>query len=356
MPPLGGGREIKMIYFRVDANEEIAMGHVMRCLSIADALKKFGEDSTFITADNKSDFLIMNRGYPSICLHSEWNCMDNEIYKLLEVIKAKKIRFLIIDSYYVTRGYMEKLSNNVKIAYIDDMGFDWYICDLLVNYSIYAKDIFYEKIYPQTKLVLGCSYVPLREQFMEVSKKKIKNEIRCILVLTGGADSNNFAYKFISYLNRTKRLTGMNVNIICGNLNKNRKILESLIDDIENIKIFYNVEDIAVHMMQADIVISAGGSTLYELCACGTPAISYSFADNQVNNVRYFDKINLIPCAGDIRNGAEPLMNRIVSLLEGKMSSVHYRREISKRMQLKIDGKGSERLAEVLRDFYKLMY
>ena len=54
-------------------------------------------------------------------------------------------------------------------------------------------------------------------------------------------------------------------------------------------------------MKKADIAISAGGTTLYELCACGTPTISYSFADNQLDNVEQFQKDELIDYAGDVR-------------------------------------------------------
>ena len=54
--------------------------------------------------------------------------------------------------------------------------------------------------------------------------------------------------------------------------------------------------DIEQFMMEADVVISAGGSTLYELCAVGVPTISYSIADNQLNNVRKFHEDGIIDC------------------------------------------------------------
>ena len=72
-------------------------------------------------------------------------------------------------------------------------------------------------------------------------------------------------------------------------------------------------------MKKVDVAISAGGTTLYELCACGTPTISYSFADNQLNNVKQFDEDGIIPYAGDvryedislsIRNNIKKMMNR----------------------------------------------
>ena len=54
------------LYFRVDMNDEIATGHVMRCLSIADELKIQGISSTFISADDNPKVLINSRGYEPV--------------------------------------------------------------------------------------------------------------------------------------------------------------------------------------------------------------------------------------------------------------------------------------------------
>ena len=55
-------------------------------------------------------------------------------------------------------------------------------------------------------------------------------------------------------------------------------------------------------MCSADIAISAGGSTTYELAVCGTPTITYALADNQLDNVKKWDSRKLMDYSGDIRN------------------------------------------------------
>ena len=65
-----------MVYIRVDMNEQIATGHMMRCLSIADALRDLGEQVTFILADEQAINLLKQRGYDAIVLHTQWNDMD----------------------------------------------------------------------------------------------------------------------------------------------------------------------------------------------------------------------------------------------------------------------------------------
>ena len=70
------------IFFRADANSSIGMGHVMRCLSIADAFHSLGNDSiiiTFILADDTVEKLIQDRGYKTVVLHSKYSKMEGEL-------------------------------------------------------------------------------------------------------------------------------------------------------------------------------------------------------------------------------------------------------------------------------------
>ena len=100
-------------------------------------------------------------------------------------------------------------------------------------------------------------------------------------------------------------------------------------------------------MRLADIVVSAGGTTLYELCACGTPTISYAFADNQLNNVEKFDEDGIIRYAGDARyTDIVPAVKKLLT----KYDSREYRQELSTRMQDVVDGKGAERIVRALID------
>ena len=91
------------IYIRADMNEIIATGHVMRCLSIADAAKEQGKETIFIVADEKPIEMLKKRGYEAIVLHTLWNTMEEEIDVLIPLIQLHNIQKLLIDSYQVTK-------------------------------------------------------------------------------------------------------------------------------------------------------------------------------------------------------------------------------------------------------------
>ena len=98
-------------------------------------------------------------------------------------------------------------------------------------------------------------------------------------------------------------------------------------------------------MKSADIAISAAGTTLYELCACGTPTISYVIADNQTDNAVWFDENNIIEFAGDVR--LDDIGHNLARIMP-KYCDRAYRENLSVEMQELVDGRGAGRIVEVL--------
>ena len=105
-------------------NDTIATGHMMRCLAIADAAKSIGQSTVFILADNEAVGLLKERGYEYIVLDTDWNNMESEIGILEQLILKWKINRILIDSYQVTKSYLQKLQKLTEVYYIDDLIID----------------------------------------------------------------------------------------------------------------------------------------------------------------------------------------------------------------------------------------
>ena len=202
-----------MLYIRVDANETIATGHVMRCLSIADAAKDLGEDTTFIMADGRADMLVKSKGYHSVILHTQWDDMDGETDKMLDIIRKNGISRLLIDSYQVTEKYLTSLSEETKVTYIDDLDKFIYPADTLICYAAYYDKFNYASKYSDTKLLLGTKYAPLRREFCGLKKKLIHDRIERILVLSGGTDRMNVLQQI---LDAVVSFENIHIDAICG--------------------------------------------------------------------------------------------------------------------------------------------
>lgn len=332
-----------MLYIRVDMNNRIATGHVMRCLSVADAAKTLGEEVTFLLADNQAAGLIRKRGHHAIVLHTPWDDMAAELPKLRDVIWDYGIERIFIDSYQVTPSYMGELKKYTEVFYLDDLNAFHYPVDGLICYANYWQKFRYEEDYKDTKLYLGTQYIPLGDAFSHCGEKEIKPRVEHLLLLSGGSDPYDILDGMLRQIHRERY---RRISVICGVYYPKYKELCSKYQKDENISIYQGVPDMVRFMQEADLAVSAGGTTLYELCAVGTPAISYSFADNQLGNVEKFEEDGMISYAGDLRR--DPVAEHVAAYLDYFGQNQQVRRERSLKMQELVDGKGALRIARAL--------
>lgn len=345
---------MQKLYIRTDMNQTIATGHVMRCLSIADAGRTVGVESVFILADNEAVPLLESKGYSYIALNSKWDDLESEIEVLQDVIRREKIERLLIDSYQVTEKYLRALTEVTYTIYLDDLNAFTYPVNALICYANYWQKFNYANCYEEAQkngkidvvpeFYVGCKYAPLRQEFMNLPEKQISEKIERVLLMSGGADTN---HSIVYLLNKLKTVNFAHVDVICGRFYEEIEELREEYEAYKNIHIHSNVSNLIAYMKQADLAISAGGSTLYELCAVGTPAISFSYVDNQMDNVRQFEKEGIMECMGDFRN-KENLRDvyEMVTTLKDK----EVRKELSAKMRQMVDGKGALNIVKAICD------
>lgn len=339
-----------MIAIRADANKAVATGHLMRCLSIAGQIKKRGADCMFITADDWLFGTITANGFKSICLGSPWHELDDETEQLVSAIKDNNISTLLVDSYFVTEKYLNTLGKYAKIAYIDDLNMFRYPVDFLINYNNYYELFDYASAYrgTDTKLLLGCQYAPLREEFQNLPVFAVNERVNNVMVTTGGADEMNVTGLLLERISCLRLFPGLIFHVVVGRYNNNAGQLKALAEQNSNIRLYFDVAKISRIMLDADIAVSASGSTLYELCACGLPAVCFTLADNQLNGAKGFAEAGLLLYAGDCRDSGEKCIEAIIEAVGRLQADFALRAAMSRSMQNLVDGGGAKRLAEVL--------
>lgn len=331
------------IYIRVDMNPVIATGHVMRCLSIADEICRIGGKVVFITADECPVEMIGERGYETLILHSDWQNMEGELPQLFDLIREYEIKNLLVDSYQVTSDYLQVLKEKLQVTYLDDLDEFDYPVNQLICYANYYDSFSYGKKNEKDGYYLGMKYVPLRGVFQNCAPKEINESVNKVLLLSGGSDSYNIIEKMVEHFKDNKNVT---LITICGRFYEGYEELVERYKAYPNLVFRQNVSNLEDYMKDADLAVSAGGTTLYELSAVGTPTISYSFADNQLYNVKQFAKDEMIEYAGDVRY--EDIFAKIEELYHKYNHNKELRAVRSATMQQKVDGRGAERIAKVL--------
>ena len=335
-------RNSNKIYIRADMNEVIATGHIMRCLSVADAARELGKETVFIVADEKPAELLRSRGYEPVVLHTQWNDMEGELEILTSFIEKEDITKLLVDSYQVTKEYLEKLEEYAEVFYLDDLDAFEYPVSNIICYANYYDKLSYANYKRHTEFYLGTAYMPVRKVFQNCKPKVMKEKIERIIILSGGSDH----YHMIEHIAKMfQDNADVEADIICGAFYPDFQGVKDKFSGYQNLHFYQNVSNLEEFMEKADLAISAGGTTLYELSAKGTPTISYAFADNQLKNVEQFDADGIIPYAGDVRK--DDVYGNIYKLYE-KCQNPAVRKQYSEKMQKMMDGRGAERIAVLL--------
>lgn len=336
------------IYIRADANFNIGMGHIMRCLSIADSLQAREMDVTFVLAGEDAMPLVKERGFKAKVLGTDYANLEDEI----SIWSPEKGSTVIVDSYYVTKDYLRsfqsKLGEDGKLIFIDDLGKFAYPVDMLINYNAFCKYIDYESLYrnadlPVPKMVMGVEYTPLRQMFRNIPKRVQNRDVKNVLISTGGSDMLHIALKLVEYLKSIE--ADYVFHILLGRMNSDGEKIKKNAD--QNIVVHENVSDMRSLISSCDIAVSAAGSTVYEISACGVPMITYVVADNQILGAKAMVDLGLAVDCGDFRAEKSPgaaIVNAVKDLASDYKKRVH----MGDRMQQLIDGMGADRLSETI--------
>lgn len=333
-----------MIAFRVDANASVATGHMMRCMAIAQGVRRTGDGVLFLTADETGAAFARARGFQTVCLHADWSVMESELPALKEIVASAQADCLVVDSYQATPGYLRALRAMTRTLYIDDL--NRYLCpaDAVLNYNLYASKRAYEARYRQTgtRLLLGPAYAPLREEFEYVTPVW-RETPRAVLITLGGSDTAGMGRALARSL--CARLEGVTIDLVQGVYTANEEWPQ---EERSCVRLHRNVAGMAELMTACDLAVTAGGSTLYELCACGIPAVSCSVADNQLKNVRAFDTLGLIDYCGDVRDGREECVRRLTEKTAELFVCPPLRKTRSRRLRRVVDGRGAFRIVHAI--------
>lgn len=362
----------RLVYFRTDGNSHIATGHLVRCLSIADACFSLGMKVCFLVSDQESKALLQSFDpacrFPVRILETAvYDDPKRELPELLSILSDSTSIpgfsadsfdtnvtlddvIFFLDSYYVTEHYLSAVRAVAKVAYLDDLQLFDYPVDLLINYDVIpeSRSATYQAAYQNAaRTLLGASYTPLRAQFTNL-QPYCRDRVSNILVTTGGSDPYHFCLRLIAAFRENSFLHLCQLHVVVGRLNEDKDKLYKLADELPFLQLHENVSDMASLMTSCDLAVSAAGTTLYELCAAGVPSIGFCLADNQLTAAKAFDEAGAIPCAGDIRRSCDEVLGNVMNFVTYMSENFKKRKAALETMRQLVDGKGAVRIAEAL--------
>lgn len=354
------------VAFRTDASLDIGAGHVMRCLTLADALSNNGAHCFFICRAHAGSCpdVIQQRGYevrelPVPCQSTEEGSVqaaslsgyaswlganwETDAEQTLSAIGDSPLDWLVVDHYAIDAQWELELAGACQqMMVIDDLADRAHNCDLLLDQNLGRQDADYQGLVsPECTLLIGLDYALLRPEFVQLRVSSLQRrkapEFKHLLISMGGVDKDNVTCDVLDALVEFPLPPCMRISVVMGAhapwLQRVREKAQKIPCAVD---VLVNISDMAGLMSTCDLAIGAAGSASWERCALGLPAYVVILADNQRAS-----------CLALVKEGAVELLDSGAGLranlrdkIEGVMTDPSILRRMSGRAAQVCDGGG----------------
>lgn len=303
------------VVFRADASLQIGTGHVMRCLTLADALAARGADCQFICREHAGNLIefIRSKGYTAHVLpvvpfsgdssdasqadsagqelaHGHWlgATQAEDAQACADLLARLPPDWLIVDHYALDARWEQALKPNYsQLMVIDDLADRPHQCDLLLDQTFGRDPEDYRAwVSAECRLLCGSQYALLRPEFAAMRpyslQRRTQPRLHQLLVTMGGVDKDNATGQVLQALRTCALPADCEITVVMG---PQAPWLEAVRQQAQDMpwptRVLAGVSDMARLMADSDLAIGAAGATSWERCCLGLPTIMLVLAENQ---------------------------------------------------------------------------
>jgi UDP-2,4-diacetamido-2,4,6-trideoxy-beta-L-altropyranose hydrolase len=310
---------IERVVIRVDASVEMGMGHLTRCMSLANELARQGAEVFFLMRSHAVALAgLPEAGGHTVRLlrdpepgsgeagvtaagHRLWlpTTWQRDAEQTREAIDGiGNVDWLIVDHYALDAQWENaQRRQELRILAIDDLADRPHDCDILLDQNLVSamETRYRNHVAVTTRQLLGPSYALLRPEFTEARKSLAarNGEVRRILICYGGSDPSNETAKALAAI---KNLSAgpIAVDVAVGLSNPHADLIARLCLEMPRARMHRGADNMAELMSHAHLAIGAGGVMSWERCCLGLPTIAVDIAENQVGALTALAKVGAL--------------------------------------------------------------
>lgn len=357
------------VVFRADASVLIGTGHVMRCLTLANALIQSGHNCHFICREHSGHLgdLIRNHGFDLSLLapshttgdcdgqstpHANWLGASwlEDAEQTKRRLNGMSVDWLVVDHYALDARWESVMAPFVgRILAIDDIADRPHRCEVLLDQNLGRREGDYDGLIPPTAIpVVGPRYALLRPEFVQWREKSLARrrdpEVKRILVSLGGVDRTNITGRVLEALTRTSLPADTELDIVMGAASPALCDVQSQAKALPfKANVVVNISDMAKRMAFSDLSIGAAGSTSWERCCLGLPAVMVVLAENQRRIANALDSAGAAVMVEE-----DEIASSLCSIVDSFHQSPEKLNAFSKEAAGVCDGEGALRLVSVM--------
>lgn len=275
----------------------------MRCRSLAGELRRREVDVLFVCRELPGSLipLLRNDGYAVVVLpavpdylsqknhsgYASWLgvSQQTDAGETLAALQDYPADWLIVDHYGLDHEWESALRPCAKqVLAIDDLA-RTHDCDALLDQNWFGAQTgqrYAGRVDQHCSQFLGPRYALLHQAFAQLRRGMPGREcrLRRVLVFFGGVDSRNLTTQALQAL-KAPSLRDLEVDVVVGSANPHFRDIEQLVASRPGSVLHRGLPHLADLMARADVMLGAGGTTTWERCCLGLPAIVVAAADNQ---------------------------------------------------------------------------
>lgn len=327
-----------------EVNHRVASGHLFECLVCYEELKRDTNVYLMVNDDMPAQF---RREMPEQCIEYSSNIQE-ETEVLVYYVLEYGIDIVLFNLREIKNEFIQKVRAmvNIGIICIDEFGHRALDADIIINPMISEKYWVYDS---KAELFCGADYLVLSPEIVEYHKldKPINEKIDRVTVSMGGVDAPGTTLKLAQWL--PKILEGVSINLVIGGGFSYKEELVNITKGHKQISIYQNINFLYDLFYQSDLAVCAGGNTLHELAVIGTPTLVIPSMSHEFQNGQAFQHKEFSICcdmAGQITQ--QKFEQNLRQLYD-----VGMRKNMKRKGKHITDGRGSERVCRIVRDYIK---
>ncbi|MFZ5547955.1 MAG: UDP-2,4-diacetamido-2,4,6-trideoxy-beta-L-altropyranose hydrolase [Pseudomonadota bacterium] len=358
------------VVFRVDASERIGSGHLVRCATLAGALRVRGADVLFLCRalpgawgdwlDRQglrwrdlgpaAGSLAPRAGDPP---HAHWLGVtwESDAADTARALGGERQDWLVVDHYALDARWEQALRPHAqRLLAIDDLADRSHDVDVLLDLNLHADmaSRYAGRVPAGTRPLLGPRFALLRPAFATARAGLAARgqAVQRVLVFFGGVDAANSTGRVLEALDglRESGVASFSVDAVIGALHPAREALQAFCAERSGWACHVQTERMAELMAAADLAIGAGGGATWERCALGVPTLAVAQADNQVEQVAAAARAGVL-CSPQLRDGSAVAWRVPIEAL---WFDPLRRAQLAASAAALVDGRGADRVAQLM--------
>ncbi|MBR0953432.1 UDP-2,4-diacetamido-2,4,6-trideoxy-beta-L-altropyranose hydrolase [Bradyrhizobium canariense] len=356
----------RRVVIRVDASVEMGIGHLTRCITLANNLAGNGARAVFVMRAKSAAFsgLVEAAGHQLVLLtdpesgnlrrgpadssYANWLPVSwqQDSEQTREAIDSVgEADWLVVDHYALDARWERALRRpGLCILAIDDLANRPHDCAFLLDQNlVLGMETRYQPLVPETcRYLLGPGYALLRPEFPQLRRSLAARSgaVNRILICFGGTDPSNETGKALGAVRRLSFAT-LAVDVVIGRGNPNADLVEQQCREMNGAALHPGAENMAELMARADLAIGAGGVMSWERCCLGLPTVAIGIAENQVGVLTALAATGALVHLGAAASVTE---EGIAQALHSLLCNAGQVRSMSETALALVDGDGVERV------------